>query len=98
MAEPDWLIVNGNKVPRVDLTRQVTQRTRYGRDRISDIENVLGSHREDRLIGNAEASRLDGNRYDKLRGRDGDDTLDGANGNDRLSKGTETISSSVAMD
>ncbi len=87
-TELDWLIVNGNKAARVDLARQDTQRTGYGRDQIFDIENVSGSHRGDRLIGNAEANRLDGNRgYDKLRGRSGDDRLDGGNGNDRLSGG-----------
>ena len=58
-------------------------------DRLTSIENVLGSHLGDTLIGAAEANRLIGMEGDdRLDGAAGDDTLEGGAGADTLRGGT----------
>lgn len=55
----------------------------------SQIENVVGGSRNDRLIGNRKANRLTGNGgNDILIGQGGGDTLAGNAGNDQLIGGT----------
>ncbi|MDO9105950.1 MAG: autotransporter-associated beta strand repeat-containing protein [Methylovulum sp.] len=59
-----------------------------GRDTLSSIENLIGSHYDDSLSGNRRANTLigqDGN--DSLAGRVGNDRLDGGTGNDLLRGG-----------
>ena len=52
-------------------------------DRLSGVEDVVGSVHDDRLIGDANANRLAGGAGDDtLYGAGGDDTLEGGSGND----------------
>ncbi|MEO1199808.1 MAG: hypothetical protein AAFX39_11345 [Pseudomonadota bacterium] len=74
---------NGVDVDLVDGTGIDTYGTR---DRITRIENVEGSDRDDTIRGDDGANRLNGNDGDdRLFGRDGGDRLDGGAGNDILS-------------
>ncbi|NAZ38176.1 M10 family metallopeptidase [Rubellimicrobium sp. CFH 75288] len=57
-------------------------------DRLSAIENLIGSAFDDILAGNALANLLQGgDGRDNLQGLDGDDRLDGGAGDDRLTGG-----------
>jgi VCBS repeat-containing protein len=51
----------------------------YGVSRITEIENVIGSHFSDKIIGD--------NKDNLLKGRGGNDTLSGGGGNDTISGG-----------
>lgn len=74
---------------KVDLARADAQNTRDGRDRLSNIEDVIGSDFSDRLSGNADANRLEGgDGADMLYGNGGADHLIGGAGNDRIDGGT----------
>lgn len=76
-----------------DLSRTTAQDTKgAGKDRLSGIENAVGSSFGDTLTGGADsilnANRLDGGRGDDaLFGGGGDDTLIGGSGNDLLTGG-----------
>jgi hypothetical protein len=57
-------------------------------DIISDVENLIGSSKSDKLHGSAVANRLEGGLgNDFLYGREGDDVLIGGIGTDRLNGG-----------
>ena len=75
----------------VDLQAGTATGTWNGRgfsDRLSNIESVRGSHRDDWLAGSSGADRLEGrNGNDILEGRGGNDKLYGGNGNDILRGG-----------
>jgi Ca2+-binding RTX toxin-like protein len=76
----------------VDLAiTATTQNTGYGQDRLTGIENVLGSDTgNDFLQGDANANRLFGSGGgDVLDGRAGADTLQGGEGNDTLTGGAD---------
>jgi RTX calcium-binding nonapeptide repeat (4 copies) len=61
----------------------------WGRDRVSGVENAVGSERGDTLRGTDGANRLvGGNGPDSLVGRGGNDTLHGGSGRDSLDGGT----------
>ncbi|WP_247896455.1 calcium-binding protein [Azospirillum argentinense] len=65
----------------VDLATGIGSGSNAEGDRLSGIENVIGSSDSDILIGNAAANRLEGGGgYDTLYGGDGDDTLIGGGG------------------
>ena len=67
----------------VDLSRTGAQETGWGRDRLRQIENVLGGAGDDRLKGSDGANRLSGGAGDDtLLGGAGDDTLSGGAGFD----------------
>ena len=60
-------------------------------DRLTNIENLLGSDYSDTLIGNRDDNYLDGgNGADVLQGKRGDDTLNGGADNDTLVGGSGT--------
>ena len=64
--------------------------SRYGPDRITGIENILGGKDDDEISGNSVDNFLAGNEgRDVLRGEDGDDQLDGGIGNDFLNGGND---------
>jgi predicted extracellular nuclease/2',3'-cyclic-nucleotide 2'-phosphodiesterase (5'-nucleotidase family) len=64
--------------------------SRYGPDRITGIENILGGTDDDEISGNSAGNFLAGNEgRDQLRGEDGDDKLDGGIGNDFLNGGND---------
>ena len=64
--------------------------SRYGPDRITGIENILGGKDDDAISGNSVDNFLAGNEgRDQLRGEDGDDKLDGGIGNDFLNGGND---------
>ncbi len=64
--------------------------SRYGPDRITGIENILGGTDDDQISGNTADNFLAGNEgRDQLRGEDGDDKLDGGIGNDFLNGGND---------
>ncbi|MFB2550697.1 calcium-binding protein [Ensifer soli] len=70
-------------------------------DRLSGIENLLGSAFDDRLTGNGGANRLDGNGgADLLAGGAGNDTLAGGAGNDTLrgDAGRDTLAGGAGAD
>ena len=74
----------------VDLGRGTARSTgdRSVRDTLSDVENVIGSSRSDRLFGDAENNDLQsGAGNDWVYGGSGDDFLDGGDGHDRLYAG-----------
>ena len=57
-------------------------------DRLSEVENVIGTARQDYLFGNDVANRLSGGGDDdRIGGRGGNDVLDGGDGNDVLDGG-----------
>lgn len=64
--------------------------SRYGPDRITGIENILGGKDDDEISGNSADNFLAGNEgRDELRGEDGDDKLDGGAGNDFVNGGND---------
>jgi predicted extracellular nuclease len=68
--------------------------SRYGPDRITGIENILGGKDDDEIDGNSAGNFLAGNEgRDELDGEDGNDKLDGGIGNDRLNgaNGLDTL-------
>ncbi len=70
-------------------------------DRLSNIENLEGSHHDDVLLGNAHANRIDGHDgHDRLAGGDGNDTLRAGNGNDIAAggNGRDTITGGEGHD
>lgn len=70
---------------RIDLAVLTPQVTGLGKDRLLNVENLIGGSGADALFGNAAANRLEGGGGDDdLRGRDGDDVLAGGKGNDLL--------------
>ena len=72
----------------VDLAITAAWDTHWGKDRLINIENLLGSDHADKLSGNAVANVLDGGLGDDwLLGRGGDDHLIGGAGNDLLDGG-----------
>lgn len=73
----------------VSLARWGYQNTKgAGRDRLVDIENLVGSDFDDRLTGDGNANQLEGgDGKDRLKGSFGDDTLLGGAGEDRLDGG-----------
>jgi Ca2+-binding RTX toxin-like protein len=61
-----------------------------GLDRVSGIENLIGTAFGDGLLGDAGANRLIGwSGNDRLEGRGGSDLLDGGTGDDGLDGGSE---------
>ena len=74
----------------VDLGRGTARSTggRSMRDTLSDVENVVGSSRSDRIVGDGVNNDLDGGAgNDRIYGGSGDDNLDGGDGHDRLYAG-----------
>ena len=58
-------------------------------DTLRDIENLIGSARQDHLVGNSAANMLDGgNADDILSGLSGNDILSGGNGEDNILGGS----------
>ena len=58
-------------------------------DHISNIENIIGSSRNDKVFGNDTNNKLEGKMGDDvLRGMGGNDTLIGDEGNDQIDGGT----------
>jgi Ca2+-binding RTX toxin-like protein len=85
-AGVDWLsYLNSGAGVRVDLVAGVCSGGDAQGDRITNLENVTGSHKADVLIGNNAANTLEGNAGDdEIRGGGGADTLRGGDGDDRL--------------
>lgn len=78
---------SGRPPVHVNLSITGWQPTGRGRDKIINVENLVGGLGNDVLIGNAQANWLDGRRgNDKLFGRGGDDVLEGG-GRDLLHGG-----------
>jgi len=78
---------NSTRGVKVNLVRGTAKGE--GTDALAAIENVIGSHSRDQLLGDALANVLlggDGN--DLIRGGDGNDTLSGGAGNDNLDGST----------
>jgi Ca2+-binding RTX toxin-like protein len=89
----DWLIYSSAPVTRgvrVDLGNTSWQDTLgAGRDKIINIENVIGTAFDDSLTGNSANNWLEGgNGNDTLNGRDGNDLLFGGAGNDTMYGGS----------
>ena len=63
-------------------------------DRLSGIENVVGTSFEDFLVGNGVANVLGGGGNDVINGRGGNDVIDGGEGQDSLDGGggSDTVS------
>lgn len=74
---------------RIDLGKTSWQDTLgAGRDKIINIENVIGTTFDDSLTGNSANNRLEGaNGNDTLNGMDGNDLLFGGAGNDAMNGG-----------
>ncbi|MBW8726432.1 MAG: M10 family metallopeptidase C-terminal domain-containing protein [Inquilinus limosus] len=69
----------------VNLTTGVGSGGNAQGDKLSNIENIIGTSAADRLTGNTDANTLTGgNGNDTLSGMDGADTLDGGAGTDTL--------------
>ncbi len=86
----DWVDYSRHFAVQVDLAITGRQDTGgAGLDRLNDIENVIGSTRDDRLRGDDRANALDGSEgRDSINGRGGDDVLTGGAGRDALTGGT----------
>ncbi len=70
----------------VDLKKGVA--TGEGSDKISNIENLIGSLHDDTLIGEDGTNIIEGKAgHDNIKGEGGDDTLIGGEDNDKLSGG-----------
>jgi Ca2+-binding RTX toxin-like protein len=83
----------------VDLARNLQTGGDAAGDRLSDIENIIGSALADSLTGNALANALFGMAgNDTLNGGAGADTLIGGAGNDSLNGGTGTDSATFSGD
>lgn len=69
----------------IDLAARVLTINGEAAGRIGEIENAVGSGRNDRLFGNALDNDLrGGGAQDRILGNDGDDRLHGDTGNDKL--------------
>ena len=78
-----YLSQPGIEVDLDDGTTQSLQFPQLDDDELNNIENVIGSLRDDRIFGDDGANVLDGEDGDDLiNGRDGDDTLTGGDGAD----------------
>ncbi|MEM6439845.1 MAG: calcium-binding protein [Pseudomonadota bacterium] len=74
-----------NRALTVDLKRGFAKKKGAGRDTLENIEDVVGSNRDDKLRGDGKANNLEGrNGDDQLVGRGGGDVLRGEQGNDRI--------------
>lgn len=83
----DWLALAGTVGVTVDLGGS-SRDGAFGKDRISGVENIVGSAGNDRLTGDKLANILLGNTGDdSLSGYSGADVLDGGLGRDRLTGG-----------
>jgi Ca2+-binding RTX toxin-like protein len=75
--------------------------TGQGTDRISGIENIIGSSRSDVLKGDIGTNQIIGGPgNDQVIGRDGNDTLSGGNGNDQIigGRGADELTGSAGTD
>jgi len=73
---------------RVNLSSEVNKSSDAQGDRLTGIENLVGSAHADTLVGDGNANALSGNGgNDVLSGQAGDDALDGGAGVDRLAGG-----------
>ena len=72
----------------VSLEKGYARSSDIGFDRLSSIENVIGSAGDDAIVGDQSGNHLDGGPGDDvIGGRGGSDTLLGATGNDTLDGG-----------
>ena len=65
-----------------------------GYDRLSGIEDVIGGHFGDRIIGNTDTNRIEGKGgHDLIKTKGGDDYVNGGDGNDKIigASGNETF-------
>jgi Ca2+-binding RTX toxin-like protein len=77
----DTVDYTGSNFIRVDLSLGVGSFNDANGDKLSGIENVIGTTGDDTIIGNGSANRLEGSA--------GDDSLVGGGGNDTLIGGTD---------
>lgn len=84
----DYYAETGGRGVSVNLTSGYAVDTFDEEDGLSNIENVIGTKRNDMITGNAVRNVLTGNAgADNLRGLGGNDTLNGGAGHDKLDGG-----------
>ncbi|MET4694551.1 beta strand repeat-containing protein [Endozoicomonas lisbonensis] len=70
-----------------------------GNGQISNIENLVGSSKDDTLTGNSDANHLEGGGgNDTLTGGDGADILDGGEGTDIVDYSSQSSALTIALD
>ncbi len=74
----------------INLATGNTQHGHAGGDKLTDIENLIGSRFNDIMKGNAESNRIEGGAgNDQLEGAAGQDRLYGGAGNDKITGGKD---------
>jgi Ca2+-binding RTX toxin-like protein len=82
----------------IDVDLRVGSAVGEGTDRLSSIENVIGSPLEDHIVGGGGGDRLDGGPGDdKIDGGGGDDALIGGEGSDTVSFQSATEGVTVSL-
>lgn len=82
----------------IDVDLRVGSAVGEGTDRLSSIEDVIGSPLEDHIVGGGGGNRLDGGPGDdKIDGGGGDDTLIGGEGSDTVSFQSATEGVTVSL-